>query len=59
MGLQKNYGVQLLVYYEETDDVSAAIHREKQIKNWKRKWKLDLIEELNPDWDDLSKEWFD
>ena len=49
----------MLVYYAETDDISAAIHREKQIKNWKRKWKLDLIEDMNPDWGDLADNWFD
>ena len=58
-GFTNKYGVYMLVYYEETDDVSAAIHREKQLKNWKRKWKLDLIEGMNPDWDDLAAKWFD
>ena len=46
-------------YYEETDDIGAAIHREKQVKKWKRKWKIDLIEETNPGWNDLAKDWFD
>ena len=53
------YHVNKLMYYEETDDIGAAIHREKQVKKWKRKWKIDLIEETNPDWNDLAKDWFD
>ena len=47
------------MYYEETDDIGAAIHREKQVKKWKRQWKIDLIEETNPGWNDLAKDWFD
>ncbi len=43
----------MLVYFEETSDVEAAIAREKQIKNWRRSWKIRLIEENNPDWPDL------
>jgi len=41
-----------LVYYEQTNDVLSAIEREKQLKKWKREWKLDLIEANNPDWMD-------
>jgi len=48
-----------LVYYEETDDVTAAIAREKQIKGWLRQKKIDLIESLNPAWEDLAAEWYD
>ncbi len=55
----KKYKVYKLVYYEETDDVSYSIQREKRIKKWKRAWKIKLIEELNPNWEDLSKEWFE
>ncbi|OGF47803.1 MAG: hypothetical protein A2452_09720 [Candidatus Firestonebacteria bacterium RIFOXYC2_FULL_39_67] len=52
-GFTKDYKVKDLVYYEETDSVEAAIIREKQLKNWHRKWKKDLIEIKNPYWRDL------
>lgn len=52
-GFTKKYGVHQLVYFEETEAIENAIHREKQLKKWKRDWKLDLIEEKNPNWDDL------
>lgn len=52
-GFTKTYGVKLLVWYEHTNDVEAAIRREKNIQAWKRDWKLRLIEEFNPDWNDL------
>jgi putative endonuclease len=52
-GFTKEYGVHLLVYYELHDDMESAILREKRIKKWNRDWKLRLIEEKNPDWDDL------
>lgn len=48
------YGIHTLVYYETTNDINAAIEREKNIKAWKRKWKIELIESMNPDWEDLS-----
>ena len=47
------YGVNRLVYYEETSDVRSAIEREKQIKSWNRKRKDSLIESFNPSWHDL------
>jgi putative endonuclease len=53
-GFTQKYGVHLLVYYEETNDVHAALAREKQLKNWQRKWKLELIEKDNPGWEDLG-----
>jgi putative endonuclease len=46
-----------LVYCESTDNVLAAIRREKQIKGWTRRKKLELIETLNPDWKDLAEGW--
>jgi len=52
-GFTRKYGVHLLVYYEDTNDSESAIHREKQLKEWNRKWKLSLIESVNPEWKDL------
>ena len=52
-GFTKRYKVHNLVYYEYTDDVRSAIEREKQLKKWKREWKLELIEKENPEWEDL------
>jgi len=53
-GFSKKYGLKRLVWYEVHDDLNEAIKREKQIKKWKRKWKLRMIEEMNPQWRDLS-----
>ena len=47
------YGVRMLVWYEHYGDVRQAIAREKQLKKWERQWKLELIEQFNPDWRDL------
>jgi len=55
-GFTKKYKVNRLVYYEITSDVRAAIAREKQIKGWRREKRVRLIEEHNPDWQDLSLE---
>jgi putative endonuclease len=52
-GFTKKYGVHQLVYFEQTNDITSAINREKQIKKWRRQWKIELIEEKNPDWKDL------
>ena len=52
-GFTKEYYVHRLVYYERFDHADKAISREKCIKKWRRQWKLDLIEEFNPDWEDL------
>ncbi|MBI5299923.1 MAG: GIY-YIG nuclease family protein [Deltaproteobacteria bacterium] len=57
-GFTEKYKVHRLVYVEETDDVSVAITREKQLKKWKRSWKLRLIESMNPEWRDLHNELF-
>jgi putative endonuclease len=46
--------VKTLVWFEEFDLLTAAITREKTIKKWPRKWKLNLIERMNPDWEDIS-----
>lgn len=55
-GFSQRYNLNKLVYYEVFDDVNEAIYREKQIKNWRRQWKMDLIKELNPEFKDLSQE---
>ena len=55
-GFTQKYGVKKLVYYEVHDNAESAITREKQIKKWRRKWKLRLIEEKNPQWTDLYDE---
>ena len=52
-GFTKKYGVHTLVYFEQAESIDAAINREKQLKWWRRKWKLALIEEANPEWRDL------
>lgn len=52
-GFTTKYKVNQLVYYEIHDDIMEAIKREKNIQAWQRKWKLHLIEEKNPNWDDL------
>jgi putative endonuclease len=52
-GFTKEYGVHRLVYFEQHTDIEAAIHREKRLKKWNRAWKIRLIEEVNPNWDDL------
>jgi putative endonuclease len=52
-GFTKKYGVGRLVYFEMFDSVDYAIVREKRLKKWNRAWKLRLIEEINPEWQDL------
>ena len=52
-GFTEKYNVKHLVYYEVHESAESAITREKQIKKWRRKWKLRLIEEQNPQWEDL------
>ena len=54
-GFTSKYDVTKLVYYEITNDIKLAIDREKNIKAWKRVWKIRLIEENNPDWKDLHE----
>ena len=58
-GFTKKFNVSRLVYYEETDDVGAAIGYEKKIKGWLRNKKIKLIESQNPEWKDIAKDWFD
>jgi len=52
-GFTEKYNIHNLVYFEQTSNVKAALEREKNIKNWKRKWKIELIEKQNPNWNDL------
>jgi len=52
-GFTKRYGVHDLVWYELHENMESAIEREKRLKEWKRAWKLRLIESFNPDWRDL------
>jgi putative endonuclease len=56
-GFTKRYHVTRLVYYEEYGDIKDAILREKQLKTWRRRRKIDLIRDVNPDFKDLSLEW--
>ena len=57
IGFTSKYNIKKLVYYEEGNSIDEALYREKQIKGWMRQKKIDLIEELNPGWDDLSEDW--
>lgn len=52
-GFTKRYRIYRLVYYEQYDDIETAILREKRLKKWNRAWKIRLIEEVNPNWDDV------
>lgn len=52
-GFAKRYGIHRLVWYEPHESMESAIVREKQLKEWKRSWKLELIESTNRDWEDL------
>ncbi len=55
-GFTRKHGVHILVWYEMHETMEAAITREKRIKEWKRAWKVELIETANPDWRDLYDE---
>jgi putative endonuclease len=52
-GFTENYGVHQLVWYEPHENAASALTRERQMKKWKRAWKINLIEQGNPTWDDL------
>jgi len=56
-GFTEKYNVNKLVYFEETQDVTAAIAREKEIKKWRREKKNQLVNRVNPNWKDLSSGW--
>ncbi|MCC6946235.1 MAG: GIY-YIG nuclease family protein [Bradyrhizobiaceae bacterium] len=55
-GFTKEYAVKMLVYYERYDDPQTAIQREKNVKHWSRKWKIELIQKMNPEWRDLYED---
>jgi putative endonuclease len=55
-GFTHKYNCYKLVYFEKIASIEEAIHREKQLKNWKREWKNELINSMNPTWEDLSEE---
>jgi len=58
-GFTARYNVSKLIYYSQTSDINEALEFEKRIKGWIRKKKIELIESMNPNWDDLADEWFD
>jgi len=55
-GFSRKHGCTLLVWYEQYSDITDAIAREKQLKKWRREWKLALIEKANPQWRDLYED---
>jgi putative endonuclease len=52
----KKYGLKMLVYYEILNDYEEMLKREKKLKKWPRQWKLNLINEMNPEWEDLYED---
>ena len=58
-GFSKKYKLKKLIYYEEFKYINDALMREKQLKNWHREWKLNLIKDMNPDFNDLAEEWYE
>ena len=58
-GFTKKYGLDTLVYFEMYQFVEDAIRREKNLKKWKRDWKINLITKDNPQWQDLASNWYD
>ena len=55
-GFTKRHSIHHLVYYEATESIVSAIQREKRLKRWNRQWKIELIEKMNPAWEDLYPE---
>ena len=55
-GFTDRYNIENLVYFEICNDMTTAIHREKQIKKWHREWKEELINDMNPEWKDLAED---
>ena len=58
-GFTDKYNIEHLLYFERIGDPASAINREKQIKRWRREKKVTLIDSLNPEWNDLSQDWYD
>ena len=58
-GFASKYNLDRLAYFEETADVQSAIAREKQLKGWRRDRKATLVQTTNPDWRDLSEDWYE
>ncbi len=52
-GFTRRYGVHMLVYYEAHDLITDAMRREHNLKHWPRRWKIELVEAMNPKWEDL------
>lgn len=57
-GFSSRYNVNMLVYFESFQYINDAVLREKRLKKWNRQWKINLIEEENKDWNDLSEDWY-
>ncbi len=57
-GFTTAYNINRLVYFEATQNINAAIAREKQLKRWRRLKKVSLVDSVNPQWNDLSLEWY-
>ena len=55
-GFTAKYRVHQLVYYEELQNIIEMVQRERRLKNWRRQWKINLIEKINPNWKDLFEE---
>ena len=53
-GFTEKYNVDKLVYFEQTENVQSALRREKQLKNWHKNWKINLINSFNPEWKELA-----
>jgi putative endonuclease len=58
-GFTDKYNIEKLLYFETIRDAPSAINREKQIKPWRREKKVALIDSINPEWNDLSENWYD
>ena len=57
-GFTERNKVKKLIYYEQCDDKESAVLRERQLKKWNKIWKAKLIEKFNPEWKDLSEDWY-
>ena len=57
LGFTQKYGLKMLVWFEQFQGINDALQREKQLKNWHRDWKIGLIEQRNPEWNDLASEY--